>query len=141
MSDARLRLAEWFEEFWGKKLLASDDDDLFERFGIDGDDASSFMDGFGARFGINGENYCWYFHHREEGTNFGALFFAPPYRRVRRIPITPNILIEAIETKQWPLKYPPHQVPTVRWDIRVNQLLLLVPVILLALWLWQRFVA
>ena len=140
MSDARLRLAEWFEEFWSEKLPASGDTDLFDRFGIEGDDASAFMDGFGDRFGIDGENYRWYFHHREEGTNFGGLFFAPPYRRVQRIPITPDILIEAVETKKWPLKYPTHQVPTVRWDIRMNQLLLVVPVVLLALWLWQSFV-
>jgi len=36
------------------------------------------MDSFGARFGIDGENYRWYFNHREEGANFGGLFFAPP---------------------------------------------------------------
>ncbi len=63
-----------------------------------------------------------------------------PNSRVQRIPITSDILVEAIETKVWPLKYPPHQAPTVRWDIRVNQLLVVVPVLLLALWLWQRFV-
>ncbi len=140
MSDAHFRLAEWFEEYWGEKLPASGDTDLFERFGIEGDDGSDFMDSFGAWFGIDGENYRWYFHHREEGANFGGFFFAPPYSHVQRIPITPDILVEAIETKVWPLKYPPHQVPTVRWDIRVNQLLFVVPVLLLALWFWQRFV-
>ncbi|HEV7352266.1 MAG TPA: hypothetical protein VGN74_03955 [Brevundimonas sp.] len=98
------------------------------------------MDGFRDRVGIDGENCLWYFHHREEGTNFGGLFFAPPYRRVQRIPITPDILIKAIERKSWPLEYPPHRVPTVRWDIRMNQLLLVVPVVLLVLWLSQRFV-
>lgn len=140
MSDARSRLAEWFEELWGEKLPARGDTDLFDRFGIEGDDASAFMDGFGERFGIDGESYRWYFHHGEEGTNFGGLFFAPPYRRVQRIPITPDILIEAIETRKWPLKYPPHPVQTVRWDIRMNRLLLVVPVGLLALWFCQRFV-
>jgi len=140
MSDARSRIADWFEEFWGEKLPHGDDIDLFERFGIEGDDASDFMDGFAARFGVDGQNYLWYFHHRDEGTNFGALFFAPPYRRVQRIPITTKILIEALETKRWPLAYPPHQMPTVRWDIRVNQLLFVVPLALLAVWLWLRFV-
>lgn len=141
MSDARFRLAEWFEEYWGEKLPASGDIDLFERFGIEGDDASDFMDDFGVWFGIDGENYRWYFHHREEGTNFGGLFFAPPYRRVQRIPITPEILIEAVETKKWPLRYPPHQVPTVRWDVRMNQLLIVVLVVLLVLSMWHRLVA
>ena len=140
MSDARSRLADWFEEFWGERLPNGDDVDLFEQFGIEGDDASDFMDGFAAHFDVDGQNYRWYFHHRDEGTNFGALFFAPPCRRVRRIPITPNILIQAVETKRWPLEYPPHQMPTVRWDIRVNQLLFVVPLALLAMWLWLRFV-
>ena len=140
MSDARSRLADWFEEFWGEQLPTGDDIDLFERFGIEGDDASGFMDSFAAHFDVDGQNYRWYFHHRDEGTNFGALCFAPPYRRVQRIPITPNILIEAVETKRWPLEYPPHQMSTVRWDIRVNQLLFVVPPTLLAMWLWLRFV-
>lgn len=140
MKDAHFRLAEWFEEHWGQKLPANGDTDLFGTFGIQGDDASEFMDDFGARFEIDGENYLWYFHHREEGTNFGALFFKPPYARVQRMPITPNILIEAIETKGWPLKYPAHHAPTVRWDIRANLLLLVIPVVLLALWLWKASV-
>tara|TARA_R110002051_G_scaffold279692_1_gene341180 strand:+ start:94 stop:519 length:426 start_codon:yes stop_codon:yes gene_type:complete len=141
MSDARSRLAEWFEEFWGEQLPIGDDIDLFERFGIEGDDASGFMDSFAAHFDVDGQDYRSYFHHRDEGTNFGALFFAPPYRRVQRIPITPDMLVKAIETKRWPLTYPPHEVPAVRWDRRVNQFLLVVPVVLLALWLWKRLVS
>jgi hypothetical protein len=140
MSDARSRLADWFEEFWGEKLPNSGDIDLFERFGIEGDDASGFMDSFATHFEVDCQNYRWYFHHRDEGTNFGALVFAPPYRRVQRMPVTPNILIEALESKRWPLTYPAHQMPTVRWDIRVNQLLSAVALALLAIWLWLHFV-
>lgn len=140
MTDARARLAEWVEEVWDKTLPANDDADLFEQFGLYGDDASDFMDGFGARFGIDDANYRWYFHHEEEGTNFGGLFLAPPDRRVQRIQITPGLLIEAIEAGRWPLDYPIHTAPTVRWDIRINQLLLAIPVGLLVLWLWKRFV-
>lgn len=39
------------------------------------------------------------------------------------------------------LGYPPHDIPPVRWDIRVNQLLLVAPIILFGIWLWKRFVA
>ena len=140
METARSRLADWFEDFWGETFPNDDDVDLFERFGIDGDEASEFMDGFATHFDVEGDSYRWYFHHREEGTNFGALLLAPPYRRVRRIPITPILLTEAIETKRWPLVYPPHQIPSVRRDIRVNQLIAVTVLVLLAIGAWLRFV-
>lgn len=140
MSEARSDLTEWFETFWGEKLAPNGDTDLFDRYGIDGDDASEFMENFITRFEIDAANYRWYFHHGEEGTNYGGLFFAPPYRRVKRLPITPNILIEAIESKQWPLRYPVHSLPAVRWDTRVNQLLFVAPLVLLALWYGRRLV-
>lgn len=142
MSDARFHLAEWFESFWaGTPLPATGDADVFDICHIDGDDAFGFMDAFGERFGVDLENYRWYFHHGEEGSNFGGIFFKPPYRRVQRMPITPDTLIEAIETRLWPLRYPPHELPTVRWDIRINQLMLVVPLAMLGLWLWKRFAA
>lgn len=139
VNDARSDVAEWFEQFLGERLPAEGDTDLFDRFGIVGDDASEFMDAFAARFDVTCEDYRWYFHHEEEGWNFGALFFAPLNRRVERIPITPNILVRAIEAGQWPVQYPPHTLPRVRWDIRMNQALLLVPLALGMLWFWERF--
>lgn len=141
MSDAHQQLAEWFEGFWGAPLPADGDADLFDVCGIYGDDASDFMDAFGVRFGVDLDDYRWYFHHEEEGTSPGALFFKPPYRRVKRVPITPDILVQAIDSGRWPLRYPPHELPAVRWDIRINQILWVIPVILLALWVWKRFLA
>ncbi|WP_426036211.1 hypothetical protein [Brevundimonas sp. DC300-4] len=141
MTDARLQLAKWFEDFWHGPLPANGNADLFEVCGIAGDDASDFMDAFGARFGVDDDGYRWYFHHGEEGSNFGGLFFKPPYRRVVRVPITPDMLAEAIESKRWPLRYPPHELPTVRWDIRINQILMIIPVIMFGLWVWKRFLA
>lgn len=140
MTDARLVLAEWFEQLLGEHLPAEGDADLFDQFGIDGDDASDFMTAFGACFDVACEDYRWYFHHREEGWNIAALFFAPPNRRVERIPITPDILVRIIETAQWPVQYPPHVLPKVRWDVRLNQSMLLVAIALGALWLWERLV-
>lgn len=140
VSDARSDVAEWFEQYLGERFPAEGNADLFDQFGIAGDDASEFMEAFAARFDVPGEHYRWYFHHEEEGWNFGALFFAPLNRRVDRIPITPNILVRAVEDGQWPLQYPPHALPKVRWDIRINRSILLVPLALGALWLWQRYV-
>lgn len=140
MSDARSDVADWFEQFRGERLPDEGDTDLFDRFGIIGDEATEFMGAFADRFDVVCEDYRWYFHHEEEGWNFGALFFAPPNRRVKRIPITPNILVRAIEAGEWPVQYPPHALPAARWDIRINQALLLVPLALGALWLCHRFV-
>ncbi|MDH4384432.1 MAG: DUF1493 family protein [Caulobacter sp.] len=141
MSDARSYLADWFEGFWGEKLPEGGATDLFERFGIDGDDADEFMESFASRFEVDAENFLWYFHFRDEAANPGALLFKPIYKRVKRIPITPDMLVEAIETKQWPVVYPPHEVPTVRWDVRVSQLVFVIPVVALALLLWLGIVA
>ncbi len=141
MGDVRSQLEDWFEDHWGESLPESGDTDLFERFGIEGDDASEFIDGFVTSFEVDAQNYRWYFHHQDEGMNFGALFFTPIYKRVERLPITPDLLITAVQTKQWPIIYPPHDVPSVRWDIRVNQLFLVVPIILFGIWVWKRFVA
>jgi hypothetical protein len=138
--DARSDLAEWFGQYLGEKLPAEGNADLFDQFGIVGDDASEFTDAFGARFDLAGDDYRWYFHHGDEGWSPGALFIAPPNRRVERIPITPDILVRAIEAGRWPVQYPHHALPKVRWDIRLNQALLLVPIACGALWLWLRFV-
>lgn len=141
ISDARSELADLLEKHTGEPAPPSAGDvDLFDDLGVEGDDAFEFMDDFAARFGVDMDGYRWYFHHGEEGHNFGALFFRPPYRRVRRIPITPDILLEAIRTKRWPLAYPEHEAPDVRWDIRVNQLFGAGFLALFALWLWKTFV-
>jgi hypothetical protein len=140
VSDPRSDLIEFLRQFSASTELLSDDADLFLLIGLEGDDASDFMDSFFRRFGVDASGYRWYFHHAEEGSNFGGAFFAPPNQRVERLPIGPNILIEAIETKKWPLQYPPRDMPKIRWDRRVNQLLLFIPVVLLALWLGRRFV-
>lgn len=139
MAEALADLSEWFEAFWGEKLPASAEEDLFARFGIDGDDAFEFMDSFTARFDVDVENYLWYFHHGEEGWSPAGLFFAPPYRRVKSIPITTETLLEAIRSRRWPLAYPEHRLPKVRWDawlsLSVALLLLVCGLIGLA---WRR---
>ena len=138
--NPRSDLIEFLRLFSESPESLSDDADLFALIGLEGDDASDFIDRFSGRFGVDANGYRWYFHHAEEGWNFGGLFFAPPDQRVERLPITPGILVEAIEAKQWALQYPLHDLPRVRWDTRVNQSLVLLPLALLALWLWQQFV-
>jgi hypothetical protein len=122
-----------------RPVRPEDEADLFGRLAIDGDDGFGFMNWFDETFDIDMSAYRWYFHHGEEGYNIGGLFFAPPYRRVPRIPVTLKTLIEAAETKRWPIVYPEHELPKVRWDIRFNQLFAALAFAGLAVWLWQRF--
>jgi hypothetical protein len=140
VSDAQPDLSKFLAHYSAPARAPSDDVDLFDGLGIDGDEAFEFMDSFAARFGVDTSGYRWYFHHGEEGWNFGGLFVRPPYARVKRIPITAGILGAAIETRKWPIRYPEHVLPPVRWDIRLNQLLILLPLIALALWVWSEWV-
>lgn len=106
-SDTPAAVRAFVDELWGPLgRLADDDEDLFGTLGIEGDDASKFMDAFAERFEVDGANYLWYFHHGEEDWSLGALFFKPIYRRVARIPITLAILTEAASTRRC------------RWSIR-----------------------
>src|SRR5262245_34784216 len=86
MSNADAAVAEFLRDFWGSGThLLSDDADIFDSFGIEGDDASEFIERFATQFKIDTSNYRWYFHHGEEGfVNVGAWLFKPPYRRVDR---------------------------------------------------------
>jgi hypothetical protein len=145
MTDADTVVADFLKNFWGTSTLLSDDADILDRLGIDGGDAFDLIERFATKFEIDITNYHWYFHHGEEvSLNIGSLFFKPPYRRVDRIPTLPQVLAEAIHTKRWPVEYPEHKLPSVRWDIRISQAVTLgivaMFVALLGAGLWQRFV-
>ena len=101
------------------------DSDLNSELGIDGDDFSELVEKFEMEFGVRMDSYLWYFHHGEEGRSIGSLFFKPPFERVERIPVTPKILLQAAMTKEWPISYPEHQLPERRYDVLINQLIVL----------------
>ncbi len=139
MSDARTAVLEFLDDAWDWRRPLSDDEDLFDALGIDGEEGSDFMEAFVARFDVDATTYRWYFHHGDEGWNFGALFHTPIYRRFGRIPITVATLTEAVRTRRWPIAYPDHRVPDRRWDILINQILVVASLIGLAAWGWMRF--
>jgi len=99
--------------------------DLNDELGIDGDDFSELMELFKKEFGVNMENYRWYFHHGEEGWSIGTLFVKPPYARVQRIAVTPRLLLQAATAREWPITYPEHHLPSRRYDILIDQIALL----------------
>lgn len=139
MSDTRTAVLKFIKDFWGETRPLTDDEDLFDALGLEGDDASEFMEAFVARFGVDATAYLWYFHHADEGWNYGGLFYKPIYRRFGRMPITLATLSEAVRTRHWPITYPDHVRPRRRWDIVINQLLVAAVVIGLAAWGWMRF--
>jgi hypothetical protein len=127
-------VAEFVNEFCRTTETLRSDTDLFEHLRISGDDVSEFMERFAARFEVDLSSYLWYFHHDEEfSLNFGALIFKRPNERVERIPITPAVLSEAIKTKSWPINYPDHRLPEVRWDIVLNLPIMLVVILCVGL--------
>lgn len=116
----------------------TDDLDLFDGWpngaGIYGDDAEELLGALAKRFKIDMSGYLWYFHTGEEpGCNPGAIFFKRPNQRVQHIPVTLALLVEAAETKVWPVNYPPHTLPEHRWDLRMTWGCLLVLLLLFAL--------
>lgn len=137
-TEEECAVTEFTKDFWGLDEPLSPDTDIFSKLCMSGDDCADFIEKFFEKFGIESSGYRWYFHHGEEGYNWGGIFFKPPYRRVNRIFVTPRILEDAIKIKRWPIEYPPYELPPIRWDIRINQILLFVFAALLAVWLISR---
>jgi len=97
--------------------------DIFGEMSVAGDDFHEMMENYSKVYDVDMTNYLWYFHCDEEGQNIGGLFFKPPYKRVERIPITPELLAEFIVTKKWDIAYPDHELPSKRKDFIFNQIL------------------
>ncbi|WP_213190211.1 DUF1493 family protein [Cloacibacterium caeni] len=101
------------------------DTDIFS-LGIYGDDMDEFLGSYHKKYGVNFDNYLWYFHNEEEISNnfsIGKIFFKPPYDSVERIPITPEILTKFANTKVWEIYYPEHQLPKYRYDVLIDQII------------------
>ena len=76
-------------------------------------------------------SYLWYFHTDEEGNSFGSGFFKPPNERVKHIPVTAEVLLKSANEGKWTIEYPEHKIPKRRYDIIINQILILLAVIIL----------
>ncbi|OUR65667.1 hypothetical protein A9Q79_01355 [Methylophaga sp. 42_25_T18] len=112
---------------------------LVEDLGIEGDDFSELIESFSKKYDIDMDSYLWYFHHREEGWNLGALIFKPPYAQVKTIPVTPEVLLAAAKTKVWPVKYPNHKLKPGRPDVLFNQVLFGgIAIFGVVIWLFER---
>lgn len=95
-------------------------DDIFGDLGCVGDDFHELIDKYAKKFQVDVSAYLWYFHADEEGYSIGRLFFKPPYERVTRIPITPDILLLFANSGKWDITYPGHTLPKSRKDLLIN---------------------
>lgn len=114
--------------------------DIFKDLGIVGDDFHELIEGYSKEFNVDMSSYLWYFHADEEGHNFpGELFSAPPNERVKRISVTPELLLEFARTGLWDFPYPEHSIPKRRYDLLINSgvVWLIVVLIVLSLLIWR----
>lgn len=100
-----------------KSEKLSPNSDIGEEFGVYGDDFDELMLAYSKRFQVNLESYLWYFHSCEEVGSPFAFIFPPPDQRVKRIIITPELLLKYANSKVWSINYPEHTLPKRRWDI------------------------
>ena len=105
--------------------------DIFSDLGCVGDDFHELIDEYAKRFSIDMSGYLWFFHADEEGISVGGLFFKPPYEKVKRIPITPTILLHYANEGKWSMKYPAYKLPKRRFDLIIN----LITVIVVVIWI------
>jgi hypothetical protein len=99
--------------------------DIFDDLGVCGDNFHELMADYSDRFKVDLSGYLWYFHCDEEGQNIGGVLFAPPYERVKRIPITPELLLRFANEGKWSINYPDHKLPKYRYDILIGMIFFL----------------
>jgi hypothetical protein len=104
------------------------DTDIFDDLGCVGDDFDELISEYSKTFRVDLSSYLWYFHSDEEGAmnSIGSHFVKPPYRRVKRIPVTPTLLYKSAVTGSWSIDYPIHKLPKYRYDIWINYLLIII---------------
>lgn len=100
--------------------------DIFKDMGVVGDDFHEMIEKYSEKYHVDMSDYLWYFHTNEEGQSIGRTFFKPPYERVTRIPVTPQMLADFIVTKKWAVEYPKHEIPRQRKDLMINQAIVIV---------------
>ncbi|MEM6488327.1 MAG: DUF1493 family protein [Pseudomonadota bacterium] len=95
----------FFAHQTGARVRPGAHDDLFRRYGVDGDDALEFIEAFAVRYAVDLSGYRWLFHHADGGALLRVLPLASPHRYVTRVPVSAALLAEAARRGHWPLRY------------------------------------
>ncbi|MDB5251120.1 MAG: hypothetical protein JWP27_289 [Flaviaesturariibacter sp.] len=130
--DNRYTLAQvgrFLEERLGEAVPL--DADIFADLGCTGIRFTQLISAFGLRFDVDISAYRWYFHTNEDETTIGAMFFKPPYERVERIAVTPEMLLQFANSGWWDITYPEHEIPSSRADIFITILVIFAVIFLL----------
>lgn len=107
-----------------KEKEVVDDVDIDYGIGCTGDDFHELINDYSVKFNVDMNGYLWYFHTVEEGQfNIGGCFFKTPAERVKHIAVTPKLLLDSANAGKWLLTYPEHTLPKRRYDILVNQVI------------------
>jgi hypothetical protein len=111
----------------------SENSDLTKDIGVDGDDFDELINEFAKKYNVDISSCLWYFHCSEEGSwnSIGRAFFKSPNNRVIHIPVTPLMLFGFTKVGKWNLEYPEHKLPKKRYDIIINNLLILICILFL----------
>lgn len=114
--------------------------DIFSDLGVVGDDFHEMIEEYSKKFSVDMTSYLWYFHSDEEGQNFGACFFKTPNERVKRIPVTPKMLVDFANKGKWTIDYPEHTLPKRRYDLIINTVLVIGFFTFLTMYLFNKYV-
>lgn len=82
-----------------------------------------FIADYRTKFGVNMEDYRWYFHTNVvsgDTSALGKILFKPLPNSVKHIPITAKILCESANVGKWLIWYPEHTVPRRRFDAYIQ---------------------
>lgn len=114
--------------------------DIFFDTGVRGDDFHEMIEAYQKAFKVDMTNYLWYFHTDEEGESIGVGFFKPPYELVKRIPVTPQMMLDFANTGKWTIEYPAHKLPKRRYDLILNSILVYGFFVFLIIYLLREYV-
>lgn len=103
-------------------------DDIYNDLGCVGDDFHELIEAYAEKYTVDMSSYLQYFHADEEGgwNSIGGIFIKAPYKRVKRIPVTPLLLLDFAHKRKWTIDYPEHNLPIRRYDILSNQFLVII---------------
>ena len=124
-------IIEFLETQVGRDQIQTDTD-IFLDLGVVGDDFHDMIELYAKQYNVDMTKYLWYFHTDEEGQNFGGSFSRPPNERVKRIPVTPNMLTEFANKGVWEIDYPEHTLPKRRYDLIINTNILVCTLVAIA---------
>ena len=123
----------------GREKIVSQTD-IFLDLGVTGDDFHEMIEKYQKTFNVDMTSFLWYFHADEEGQSIGGGFFKPPYERVKRIPVTPQMLLDFANKGKWIIDYPEHTLPKRRYDLIINTILVIGFFIFLTIYLLNKYV-